>query len=165
MDGWPAYTTRQRARAVNVSAFLGWLAVAGPYCLAYGLESWIYAAIFGLPIAFLACWIIGAPILKCRMRHSLSWTSAAIWGGGISLLIAGVGVALTRYEGWRESRDPNFWSQVGAINNPSEIDGILTPYGWLMTAETVAVFAIVGSVIALMVRACIGPGEVTGAGG
>jgi hypothetical protein len=43
---------------------------------------------------------------------------------------------------------------------PIEIDGVLMPYGWWLTAQSSAVFVVVGFVIALIVRAVVGPGRV-----
>lgn len=151
------YTRRQWVRAVNLSAVLGWLAVTGP-SLGPKLPFLIYAAIFGLPIAFLVSWVITAPILKRVMRRSVSWSRAIVWGGALSLFFAAVSIAVGRYFGWRESVDPNSWSQIGGGAYIREIDGILTPYGWWRLALSTEIFVCSGIVIALILRAIIGPG-------
>lgn len=96
MDKDRAYTRQDFVRAVNVSALLGWLAVAGPI-MAIETFSWPSAlaivivlpvvAVMGLPIAFTACWMVGAPILWRAMRYPMSWVAAACWGAFISSLM------------------------------------------------------------------------------
>lgn len=78
MESHSAYTRRNLRNAVNLSAVLGWLLVStsiiGEGGFRFILEPglWIIAAILGLPIAFLACWLIVAPILKRVMRRPIS---------------------------------------------------------------------------------------------
>ena len=63
--------------ATNVSAFLGWL-IYSIYSLS-GLDSIVLAffwlllfAVVGLPIAFLASWLVARPILLLIMRKPVS---------------------------------------------------------------------------------------------
>lgn len=137
---------------------LGWVAVAGPFILANPFVL-PWAAAFGLPIAFAACWLIGAPILKRVMRRPVTWLGAAIWGGTIAMIIAVVSIAIGRHQGWRQSQNPNFNSQIGGGDFVSSVDGILTPYGWWVLAQSTTVFVLAGVAIALIVRGVIGAGR------
>lgn len=158
MEDDAAYTRREFRWALNASALLGWLAVAGPLLLANPL--WLpLAAAFGLPIAFAGCWLIGAPILRRVMRRPVSWLRAAIWGGIIAMIFAAISIAIGRYQGWRQFQDPNFRSQIGSGDFVRSIDGILTPYGWWVVAQNTALFVLAGVVIALIVRGVIGAGQ------
>lgn len=58
--------------------------------------------------------------------------------------------------------DPNSYSQVGGGEFTRSIDGILTPYGWLLLGQSVAIFIAGGVAIALFLRAVIGPGRPVG---
>ena len=61
------YSRKDLRRAVNSAAILGWLAIVGPALFANPfILPW--AAVFGLPIAFTTCWVLGAPILRRLMR-------------------------------------------------------------------------------------------------
>lgn len=160
-----AYTRKQWKRAVNSSAVLGWLVIAVP--ISAGISNagllqffsiMIWAAAIGLPIAFLACWLIAAPILKKLMRKNISWFQAIFWGGAITFLIALAIIAISRFRGWLQSVDPNSFSQLGGGNKIREIDGILTLYGWQVVAQNTAMFVAAGIAIALIVRFAIGPG-------
>ncbi len=158
MDDGTAYTRRDLKKAINVSALLGWLAVVSPLILANPLLL-PWAAAFGLPIAFAACWLVGAPILKRVMRRPVTWLRAAIWGGTIALLIATISIGIGRYQGWRQFQNPNFNSQIGGGDFVRSVDGILTPYGWWVLAQNTALFVLVGMAIALIVRGVIGAGQ------
>ncbi len=96
-----AYTRKQWKRAVNLSAVLGWLSIAVP--ISAGMNSagllqffniLIWAAAIGLPIAFIASWLIAAPILNRLMRKNISWFQAVIWGGAIMFLAALASIAI-----------------------------------------------------------------------
>ncbi|MEP2716141.1 hypothetical protein [Pseudophaeobacter sp.] len=163
-----AYTRKQWKRAVNLSAFLGWLSIAVPISAGmsnaglfqfFGIMIW--AAAIGLPIAFIASWLISAPILNRLMRKNISWFQAAVWGGAITCLIALASIAIGRFRGWRQSLDPSSFSRLGGGDKVREIDGILTPYGWLNLAQNTAIFVAIGIVISLVVRFAIGPGDRT----
>lgn len=158
-----AYTQKQLYCAVNLSACLGWLMVAAPYTLApqFHPDTLLLFAVVGLPVSYLVCWSVVAPILRKIMRHPISWANAAYSGAKISLLIAAAGILIRRFLGWLESIIPNFSSQVGGGDRVESIDGVLTPYGWLMLAQSTVLFVLGGVAIALILRAVIGPGETT----
>jgi hypothetical protein len=167
-DETAAYTRSQQTLAINLSAFLGWLAVSvtitsgmGGGSLSNTLGLMIWAAVTGLPIALATSWLIGAPILKHAMRSSITWVGAAFWGGIITFLIALLSIVVGRFRGWMQSINPNSFSQLGGGDKVREVDGILTPYGWWLLAQTTSLFVLAGVVIALIVRAVIGPGRTT----
>lgn len=156
-----AYTRKQWKRAVNLSAVLGWLVIAVPISAGtsnggllqfFGIMLW--AAAIGLPIAFLACWLISAPMLKRLMRKNISWFQAVLWGGIITFLIALASIAIGRLRGLANMQP----SQLGGGDKVREIDGILTSYGWLLVAQNTVMFVAAGVAIALIVRFAIGPG-------
>ena len=153
------YTRRDFAIAVNAAAVLGWSAIAAPVVLQLGIAVLPWAAILGLPIALAACWVIAAPILRRLMRRSITCPAAAAWGAALSTLIAGVGIAIGLYRGWRISKDPDRYVQIGGGAFVREIDGILTPYGWWVLAQNAALFISMGTAVALVVRALVGPGR------
>lgn len=157
-----AYTREQWKRAVNLSAILGWLVIAAPisagtsnagFLQFFGLMVW--AAAIGLPIAFLASWIISAPILKRLMRKNISWFQAMLWGGVITFFIALASIVIGRLRGLATMQP----SQLGGGDKVRVIDGILTSYGWQVVAQNTAMFVAAGIVIALIVRFSIGPGR------
>lgn len=158
MDETTAYTKEDHRRAINSAALLGWLVVAFPPLLhnPFALP-WI--AVFGLPIAYGACWLIGAPVLRRLMKRRVSWISAGVWGGAIAAFIAAISIAVDRYLGWRISQNPNFQSQIGGGDFVRSVNGILTPYGWWVLAQNTLQFVLAGIAIALIVRWRIGPGR------
>ena len=146
------YSRKQWIKAVNTSALLGWAFVVTPMAVVNAsIAPLIFGALFGLPIAYLCSWLIGAPILKHVMRNEIGWLAAAKWGATISFLIALLSIALGRYNGWLRSRNPNFGSYSGR-----EVDGILTTYGWLLLAQSTVLFILAGAVVGLLVRWWIG---------
>ncbi|WP_422372310.1 hypothetical protein [Hoeflea sp.] len=155
-----AYTQKKLYWAVNLSAFLGWLIVVA--YLTYPQSDpgiWLMSAIIGLPVSYLVSWSVVAPTLRKIMRHPISWARAAYSGAKVSLLIATMAILIGRFLGWLESISPNISSQVGGGDRIRSIDGILTPYGWLMLAQSTVLFILGGVAIALILRAVIGPGE------
>ncbi|MEM8750742.1 MAG: hypothetical protein AAGF28_10595 [Pseudomonadota bacterium] len=151
-----AYSRKQLTRAVNLSAFLGWACVSIPLSLQSNIGVLIWAAVIGLPIAFLCCWLIGAPILKRAMKKKISWLGAICWGSAIAFVIALIGIAFGRYRGWRQSTNPNFNSQLGGGEYVREVDGILTTYGWLMLGKSTFMFVSMGAFVALLVWWIVG---------
>lgn len=145
-------------KAVNSAAFLGWLGVSLPSLFQNPFGLWV--AVFGLPIAYAACWLIGAPILRWLMKRPISSFSAGTWGAVIATIIVAISIAIGRYQGWRQSQNPNFYSQIGGGDFVRSVDGILTPYGWWVLAQNSVQFILLGAAIALMVRWRIGPGSV-----
>lgn len=157
MSEWPTYSRKQWAKAVNYSAVLGYLAVAGvPSVQSMNSGVIVGGAVLGIPFAFLCCWIFAAPVLKRLMQREISWFSAASWGAAIALLMAIVGIGIGRYRGWRQSNNPNFHAQIGGGDHVRSIDGILTPYGWLVLAQNTLIFVATGVLIALLVKWMIG---------
>jgi hypothetical protein len=129
-----------------------------------GYQQWLLVKLFGsidlgrrnrVPIAFGASWVISAPILKRLMQKKITWVGAAVWGGLITFLIALVSIIIGRLYGLM--RIPSF--QLGGGDKIREVDGILTANGWLMLGQRTAGFVAVGVLIALLVRAVIGPGR------
>jgi hypothetical protein len=118
-----------------------------------------WLAVFGLPVAYGACWIIGAPILRQLMKRSISWLSAGLWGAAIAALIAALGIAIGRYNGYRISQNPNFHSQIVGGDFVRSVDGILTSYGWWVLVLNTAQFVLLGAAIGVAVRWRIGAGK------
>ncbi|MCT4557875.1 MAG: hypothetical protein N4A61_07425 [Pelagimonas sp.] len=118
-----------------------------------------FAAILGLPIAYGCCWLIGRPILGILLRSPVSWSKAAGWGGAIAGIIAATSIAVGRYRGWRQWQDQTYHSQVGGGDYIRSIDGILTPYGWMVLGQNTLMFIALGMGVALIVRWRIGPGQ------
>lgn len=57
------------------------------------------------------------------------------------------------------SANPNQYSaSYGPPGVAIEIDGILQPYGWWLTAQSSASFIAIGFIVAMIVRAVVGPG-------
>jgi len=157
MSEWPIYSRKQWIKAVNYSALLGYLAVAGvPLILNANPGGIIGGAILGVPFALLCCWVLGAPILKRLMQKEISWLSAACWGAAIASAMAFLGIAIGLYNGWRQSNNPNFSSRVGGDGNVRSIDGILTQYGWQVLVQNTLAFILTGMVIAIIVKWLVG---------
>jgi hypothetical protein len=153
-----AYSPWDLAKAVNIAAFLGWLFIAGPMFW-NNINLIGFAAGFGLPIAYLACWVVGAPILKRVMRNPISWKDAAVSGAITSFSIAAVGIAIARFSGWLRSLNPQAYSQIGGGEFVISVNGILTPYGWWVLMQYTAAFVCMGIIVALIVRGIIGGGS------
>ena len=139
-----------------MSALLGWTCVALPVAIESNIGVLIWVAIVGLPISFLCCWLIGAPVLKHIMRNEISWAGAVLWGGAIAFFMARAGIIIGRLLGWRQSLNPNFNSQIGGGDYIREVDGILTTYGWLILGKSTIMFVALGAAVALLVRWRIG---------
>ena len=152
-----AYTERQLRRAVNLAAVLGWGAVVS-LALPFPIAFLPWAAGIGLPVAFLACWLVGAPILRRAMRRPVTWLGAARSGALIGAGIALAGIILQRILAWLVSRDPDFRSQVGRGEHVHSVDGVLTLKGWLVLGQAALGLIVVGALVALAVRWAIGPG-------
>ena len=94
------------------------------------------------------------------MRKRVSAMKAATTGGIIALSIAFLSIVIGRINGWRQSLDPQS-SFVRGGEHILEVDGILTGYGWLMLAQTTAVFVALGAIVALFVWFAIGEPDQT----
>lgn len=155
-----AYTGADRRRALILSALLGWAVVT---ILQLGQGTWPqilgllpFAAVIGLPIAFLVTFLLVGPILRRVMRRPVTWPRAATWGAIIATIIATISILIGRLNGYRISEDPtfNFWTA-------REVDGIVTPFGWKMLALDTGTFILAGAGIGLLIRLIIGPGRPT----
>jgi hypothetical protein len=156
------YSRRDLHKAVIASAILGWLWVtlySVNFDLRYLPLLLPLAAIVGLPIAFIATYLIGMPILWSVMRKSVTYQRAALGGGLIAALMAMASTAIGRYMGWRQSLNDNHGGQVGGGDYVQSIDGILTPYGWWVVLRDSMLLIAVGMVIGVLMRAWIGPGR------
>jgi hypothetical protein len=155
------YTREDWCFAVNLSALLGWLLVAAPAILShFNPLLWLFAAVTGLPLAFVFCWICVAPLLRRIMRHPVSWARAAAWGAVVALAIVGGAVALGHLLGLEHAGASRFLLWIlgeGSVMRAK--DGSLTPYGWRVVLLSRGLFVIGGVGIALVLRACIGSGR------
>lgn len=163
-----AYTSSQWAHAVKLSGLLGWLAIAVPITsrtdggsLVNFLGLMIWAAVLGLPVAWLASRLITGPVLKRILRKPLSWMRAGLWGAVISSLFALIGIAITRLWKWYWSIDPGSYAQTDSGNWAQQADRILAISSWMLPAKSTVLFVVAGVFIALIVRAFIGPGNRT----
>ncbi len=130
-----AYSRREWAKAVCWSAFLGWSLVALFFLIAgAGITLLPWVAGFGLPISFIVCWVVVAPALALIMRSPISWKRATFWG-------AIFGVFLTAI----------YWVTIYTTLS-FDLDEVLQfgQYAMVLILST--------TVIALAVRAIIGPG-------
>ncbi len=89
------------------------------------------------------------------MRKRVSALKAATTGGIVALSIAFLSIVVGCVNGWRQSLDPQS-SFVRDGKHVLEVDGILAGYGWLMLAQTTAIFMTLGVIIALFVWFVIG---------
>lgn len=163
MGAWRAYTRRQWVRAVNLCAVIGWLLISIPFAEGMSdgtilsfLGIMIWAAVLGLPIALGVCWIVAAPILKHVMRRPVTWASAGFWGFVVSAAIASASVGVGRSVSLFISMSGSY-SLIGGGDKTIQVNGILTDYGWLALGQRTILFVLAGVVIALFVRAVIGP--------
>ncbi len=153
------YTRRDLARAANLSAVFGWLVVSAPLVWLFGPLALFFALLLGLPIAFAACWLLGAPILWRLMRRPITWLAAASWGAVIAGLLAALGIAFSRYVRWQQQQNAVSQDRISGGDSVRSIEGILTSYGWWVLAQGAAFFILAGVLIALILRAVIGPGR------
>ena len=153
------YTNRDLTLAVNLSAFLGWLSVSAPLVWLFGPLAMFFGVMLGLPTAFAACWVIGAPIVWRLMRRPITWLAAVGWGAIISGLIAALGMAPAGFANWQRQQNAYPQERISGGNSTRSVDGDLTLYGWWGVAQGVALFILAGIIIALIVRAIVGPGR------
>lgn len=151
MDG--PYSRHDFEMAGFWAAVLGWAAVTvwtfGPYVWFYPI-----AAVFGLPIAYVMCWLVGAPVLRRAMQRTISFPRAAFLGAVIGASIAVVRFVFVRLMGLWAWLDDSF-----SFRTAFEIDGILTPYGWWIEAQNSMVYIAIGAGIGVAVRWWIGSGS------
>lgn len=158
------YTRRDRIRAINWSALIGWGYFAATYLISTGnIGGLPFFALWGLPIVFAITWLIAGPILWWLIRGPISWFAAACWGAAISGLMALLGLGWSRFQGWQASHNPNFHYTIGGGDFVQDVDGVFTPYGWWVAVQGSLQFVLLGIAVALIVRAIIGAGEKTAA--
>ncbi|MEM7462235.1 MAG: hypothetical protein AAF362_06095 [Pseudomonadota bacterium] len=154
------YTHRQFVWAVNLSALLGWACLALPASFigtfVWGLLLW--AAIIGLPIAFLCCWVIGAPVLHYIMRDSITWFAAIAWGAAIGGLISLAVFVITIIVGITMYMGGEFHAETGGLDVVKFVDGVLSAKLWLQILKLNLLWLGLAIFIAITLRAIIGPG-------
>ena len=161
-DGAP-YSDRDRNKALILAALLGWTGVT--VLTLAGLDRSLalfllpFFAVFGLPVSFFATFFVGGPIVERFMRRPIGWGRAAAGGAYIAAIVAAFPIAITRLKGFLDSYDPNYNSQLGGGDFVIEVDGILTPYGWLVLAQVTGIFIALGAIVGLLIRLVIGPGN------
>jgi hypothetical protein len=146
-----AYSRGQLATAVNASALLGWLAAE---LVVFRGSLFPFTLIVGIPIAFVFCWMVVAPILYRMMQRPVSWVRAAAGGAAISAALASLTIAAFATASWRGS----LGGEVGYGDVAQVIDGALTTYGWWLFLQSAVQFVLAGMVAAVVIRAKIGPG-------
>lgn len=166
------YSNWQRFWAVNLAALLGWIALVSAmlmfdigfnrYTLAKTLpgafDFVLFFAFFGLPPAFILSWLIGAPFIWRATRHPISYRRAFRLGAQVSAVIVILSIVIGRLNGLNTYLDENSFTQLGSGATTTEIDGILTLYGWMLLLLRSAAFIVMGGCIGLAVRGIIGPG-------
>lgn len=156
------YSDKDRRKAIILAALSGWTGVTVAELHTANLSQLLFYvplfAAIGLPVAFLSTWLIGGPIIRRVMARPVTWARAALGGAGVAAILAVISIVIGRLNGLRAYNDPTFHFQLGGGDFVREIDGILTPYGWLVLARSTALFILLGAAIGLLVRALIGPG-------
>lgn len=157
------YSPRQFVLALALSALLGW---AGVTVAVLGVSDWNrflgllpFAAVIGLPIAFLLTGIVGGPVLRRATQRSVTWFGAALGGAKVAAIIAAISVVIGRSLGYLQSIDDGSFSRIGGGENTIELDGILTAYGWQLLAVRTVYFIGFGTAVGLLIRLVIGPGK------
>ena len=92
---------------------------------------------------------------EARYAQKNSWIKAVSLGSAIALIIAGASIIIGRFLGWRQSLNPDTNALHGG-EHVLEIDGILTVFGWLMLAQSTALFTGLGATVALFVWWLVG---------
>ena len=99
---------------------------------------------------------------EARYAQKNSWIKAVSLGSAIALIIAGASIIIGRFLGWRQSLNPDTNALHGG-EHVLEIDGILTVFGWLMLAQSTALFTGLGATVALFVWWLVGePSAISG---
>ena len=150
-----SYSRGQLATAVNASALLGWCATEVVLFKGALLP---FSLIFGMPIAFILCWSVAAPILRRVMLRPVTWLRAVVWGAGIAAIFVSLAVSPFAIASLRDLVEPIGGAQLGYGDLSRMSDGVLTPYGWWLLAQSAAQFILAGVAVALIIRAKLGPG-------
>lgn len=153
------YSKRDFRNAVLLSAVLGWIGVVfWDFPNARGLpnpKGLIVAAIVGIPISILICWLLGGPTLRRSMRKPIAFWDAALGGAKVAAIIVVLAVLVF----WLIGLSAN--GKVGDGDYTQFENGLITPYGWLLLAQGAAKFILFGAIVGLIVRLVIGPGHKT----
>jgi hypothetical protein len=121
------YTRRDRAKAINWAALLGWAAFALEYLLRSGnFFGLVFFALYGLPISFGLVWLLAGPLVWLAMRRTVSWLGALGLGIGASGIMAGIGFTWNYWSRSQANQNPNFGYQTGGGEYVRDVDGILT---------------------------------------
>lgn len=152
-----AYSRKQWFWAVNLSAALGAIGFLVPSALQQPISA-LVAFPYALIVALVVAWVFVAPLMALAMRKPRSWTDAVRWGGGTAAAIAIAGFVIAHIGRLRAQSDPTFHSRLGGGDYVREIDGVLTPYGWLIVVQNNVLFVMLGIAIALVLRAVFGGG-------
>jgi archaellum biogenesis protein FlaJ (TadC family) len=157
------YSPRQFLLALTLSVLLGW---AGVTIAVLGVSDWNrflgllpFAAVIGLPIAFLITGVVAGPMLNRVTQRSVTWSGAAIGGAKAAAMIAALPVVVGRSLGYLQSLDDSSYSRLGGGENTIEIDGILSAYGWQLLAVRTVFFIAFGAAVGLLIRLVVGPGN------
>ncbi|MCV6825787.1 MULTISPECIES: hypothetical protein [Halocynthiibacter] len=128
---------------------------------ATGLSTIIYAAIYGLPLSFFCCWLVGGSILWRAMRYRVTWLKAMSLGGCIALILAIVlnaGTAFGHYLDWKKSIELVTYYSGGEAQSLN-IESIFTASEWLFVALSTAALVGVGSFVAFVAWLFVGEPE------
>lgn len=159
------YSKREVRKAKTIAALAGWAAATAVSLYGASASQLLlllpFAAIIGLPIAFFAVWVLGGGIIRWTMRQPVSWLRAASTGASLAAVGALLSIIIGRVNGYQISQDAQRDQQLGGGDYVRSIDGILTPYGWLVVAQNAVIFILLGALIGLFVRYVIGPGQQT----
>ena len=157
-----AYSLKQWALALCLAAVLGWFIVMLPFLIMGGglVATLLFGVIFGLPVAFVACFFVGGPVLFWRMRQHrpIGRLEAAMWGaviaGGI-LLLTSLGVEIYSWSTHLEGTS----SRYAVGGEDISVNGRRTAAGWRLLAQQGAGFVVVGIIVALAVFEAVGRGR------
>ena len=156
----PAYSSKQWFWAVNLIAVLGTIGFFTPVIFTSPTR---VASIlpFAFIVSFIISWLLIAPLLKVAMRKPASWLRSAIWGTASAMLVASVGFVLAEIRRFNALSSDGEKYQLGGGEYVREINGVVTSYGWQAIIQSNVTFILLGLVIALIIRAIIGPGRPT----
>lgn len=149
------YSNSEINLATNISAILGWSFFVVPMLRQYSFSDafavFIFAAIFGLPLAFLFCWMLLRPILKVSLKRQLSWISAALWGlfFCLFLVLSRLVIVLVSHQIWTPS-ESDYTQTLGV-----EYHGPLLFTEALEGLANSVPFIVFGGVAALIVQSLI----------
>ncbi|SFZ85710.1 hypothetical protein SAMN02983003_2879 [Devosia enhydra] len=145
--------------AVNLSAVLGWALVTAPVVIN---SPYVFvlavAALVGLPIALIVCWVLVAPTLWHVMARPLSWRRAVGWSIFVSTLLQCVGTLIIILNTAIGSRGRRLVTQQDFPTTQQEFLIVPAVMPFLVSY---AILVCGGVLIAIVVRSVIGAGEGT----